>query len=306
MDRQDALFVTFSNKAQVSDLEGKDVIYKELLLHFDVCDRIVIKLKVHWLPLWVSNEDVNRILAKYGEVRKVEHVTENGIITGVRQAELSLREGEQRDIPYISHMYGNKCLIVIPGRPPVCFKCEEVGHLRGECTTFRYGRPPTRSYASVAQTKEAVGKPQAEAVGKPQECVPDNKAVGKPETVEEVVGIPQQDETEAVGMPIDEDEQASVSKLPDDDEQSQGTVGKSSENEKIGQQGDDVCEQSSELVAATPVTPRESQWIDAAVETVMNILDEDDSLGTETKRARVEYDFPESPGALELSRADRR
>lgn len=54
------------------------------------------------------------------------------------------------------------------------------------------------------------------------------------------------------------------------------------------------------------VTPRESQWIDAAVETVMNILDEDDSLGTTTKRARVEYDFPESPGAIELSRADRR
>lgn len=83
-------------------------------------------------------------------------------------------------------------------------------------------------------------------------------------------------------MPIDEDEEASVSKLPDDDEQAQGTVGKSSENEKIGKQGDDDCEQSSELGAATPVTPRESQWIDAAVETVMNILDEDDSLGTGT------------------------
>lgn len=83
-------------------------------------------------------------------------------------------------------------------------------------------------------------------------------------------------------MPIDEDEKASVSKLPDDDEQAQGTVGKSSENEKIGKQGDDICEQSSELVAATPLTTRESQWIDAAVETVMNIVVEDDSMGTET------------------------
>lgn len=50
----------------------------------------MVKLKVHWLPLWVSNEN-----AKYGEVRKVEHVTENGIITGVRQAELSLREANK-------------------------------------------------------------------------------------------------------------------------------------------------------------------------------------------------------------------
>lgn len=181
MDRQDAWFVTFSNNAQVSELEGKNVIYKELLLHFDVCDRIVVKLKVHWLPLWVSYEDVKRILAKYGEVKRVEHVTENGIITGVRQVELSLREGEQRDIPYLSHIYGHKCLIVIPGRLRVCFKCEEVEHLRGQNTSFKYGRPPTRSYASVTQTKEAVGKPQ--------EHVLDNKAVSKPVTEEEVVGI---------------------------------------------------------------------------------------------------------------------
>lgn len=148
MDRQDAWFVTFSNKAQVSELEGKDVIYKELLLHFDVCDRIVVKLKVHWFPLWVSNEDVKRILAKYGEVRKVEHVTENGIITGVRASRAFSQRGEQREIPYISHMHGNKCLIDIPGRPPVCFKCEKVGHLIGECTTFRYGRQPIRSYGA--------------------------------------------------------------------------------------------------------------------------------------------------------------
>lgn len=43
-----------------------------------------------------------------------------------------------------------------------------------------------------------------------------------------------------------------------------------------------MTEQSSELVAATPVTTHESQWIDAAVETVMNIVVEDDSMGTET------------------------
>lgn len=85
-------------------------------------------------------------------------------------------------------MHGNKCLIDIPGRPPVCFKCEKVGHLREECTTFRYGRQPIRSYASVAQTKEADGKHQAEAVGKPQERVADNKTFSKPVTDKEVAG----------------------------------------------------------------------------------------------------------------------
>lgn len=57
---------------------------------------------------------------------------------------------------------------------------------------------------------------------------------------------------------------------------------------------------------ATPVTTHHSQWMDAAPETVMNIIDEEYSMGIETKRAGVGYDFPESPGALELLRADRR
>lgn len=51
---------------------------------------------------------------------------------------------------------------------------------------------------------------------------------------------------------------------------------------------------------------RHSQWMDAAPETVMNIIDEEYSMGIETKRAGIGYDFPESPGALELLRADRR
>lgn len=50
---------------------------------------------------------------------------------------------------------------------------------------------------------------------------------------------------------------------------------------------------------ATPVTTHHSQWMDAAPETVMNIIDEEYSMGIETKRAGIDYDFPESPGALE-------
>lgn len=41
---------------------------------------------------------------------------------------------------------------------------------------------------AMAQTKEADGKPQAEAVVKPQKRVADNKAVSKPVTDEEVAG----------------------------------------------------------------------------------------------------------------------
>lgn len=45
--------------------------------------------------------------------------------------------------------------------------------------------------------------------------------------------------------------------------------------------GEDGHEQSSALVAATPVTTRDSQWMDAASETVMNIIDKEYSNGIE-------------------------
>lgn len=95
MDRQDAWFVTFSNNAQVSELEGKDVIYS------CCCILMCVKLKVHWLPLWVSTEDVKRILAKYGGVKRVEHVTENGIITGVFPSEKVNKETFHTYLIYI-------------------------------------------------------------------------------------------------------------------------------------------------------------------------------------------------------------
>lgn len=59
-----------------------------MLLHFDVFDRIVVKLKVRWLPLWISKEGVKRILAKYGEAnlksgtRKTEWHYYNGQASG--------------------------------------------------------------------------------------------------------------------------------------------------------------------------------------------------------------------------------
>lgn len=123
----------------------------------------------------------------------------------------------------------------------------------------------------MKQAKEVVSKPQ----------VQDNKAVSKPITGDEVVGRPQHDETEdAVGMPIYGNDQATVEKSP--------------ENEEIANLAKDDRKQSFALVAATPVTTRDSQWMDPAAETVINILDEgsgdlnNETTGTETKRSRVE------------------
>lgn len=50
------------------------------------------------------------------------------IATGVREVVYSMREGEQRHLPYFTSVHGHRCLLSVPGRPPICFRCEEVGH----------------------------------------------------------------------------------------------------------------------------------------------------------------------------------
>lgn len=81
-------------------------------------------------------------------------------------------------LPYMGKLHDSKYLFVVPGQPPVCFRFEEVGHLRQECPAYRYGGTGGRSYASAVRTPTAVSKPGKKemplAVDKPEE-----KALGR-------------------------------------------------------------------------------------------------------------------------------
>ena len=91
-----------------------------------------------------------------------------------------MREGDQNHLPYLTSVHGHRCLSV-PGRPPICFKCEGVSHL---CHQFPHGdRPGLRSYTSAVQGP-VVSKRGEGPVGKAP-----SQAVSKP-TVEEPSGSP--------------------------------------------------------------------------------------------------------------------
>ena len=174
MERHFTLYVTFQSPEIVDHYDGKTVTCssKGLSLHLNACDRITVKARVHWLPIWVTNDDLSRVLESRGDIKSVQHVTEKNIITGVREVVFSMREGDQNHLPYLTSVHGHRCLLSIPGRPPICFKCEGVGHLRHQC--LHGDRPGLRSYASAVQgpvvSKRGggpVGKAPSEAVSKP-------------------------------------------------------------------------------------------------------------------------------------------
>lgn len=82
-------------------------------------------------------------------------------------------------------------MVTAPGRLPICFRCEGVGHMRHECLNSVAAKSAGRSYATAVQTP-AVSKPgqgtcgkspvqgQGEAVGKPPSGQTTEEAVSKP------------------------------------------------------------------------------------------------------------------------------
>lgn len=55
MERQDVWYVTFVDRSTVDDFDGRVMDSKSvgLTLLFAACDRVVVRARVHWLPIWV-------------------------------------------------------------------------------------------------------------------------------------------------------------------------------------------------------------------------------------------------------------
>lgn len=227
MQRADIWFLTFKNEETVNNLDGQELKFDPITIYLQACDRIRVQMRIHWLPLWVNNEDIEKVVEKYGDVEKISWVEDEGILTGVRRVTFRMKEGDQEHIPYLTNIYGHKCLFVIPGRPPVCFRCEEVGHLRGECPHFGYSKTGPRSYASVVQSR-VVGKPM-QAVGKPNEksdVVSIHQGELESPQTKEVVGIPQE---ESLDSPKDTEDHDG----PQEDQVDPHTVGESGDDSLI-------------------------------------------------------------------------
>ncbi|KAM7297209.1 uncharacterized protein ISCGN_022362 [Ixodes scapularis] len=102
-----------------------------------------VRVKLHWLLFSVADGDVREALAPYGKV--IEVAREKWRVDGcqsvgtmTRTAVLRLKAGITcDDIPHQLRVGGELALVVVPGRAPLCLRCQQTGHIRKECRVPR-------------------------------------------------------------------------------------------------------------------------------------------------------------------------
>lgn len=127
-----------------------------------------LRVKLHWVSFGVTDDAIHREFTKYGEVKEVAHERWrvpgfDGVESTTRIVRLVLREGVALDrLPHQLRLGGGMVLVVVPGRAPVCLRCNKTGHIRRDCQATRctecraYGHERddcVRSYARAAGRK---------------------------------------------------------------------------------------------------------------------------------------------------------
>lgn len=189
--------VTFkSNESKKKLVETRELLVKDRrCLVFDPNGQNV-RLKIHWVPHHVSDEEVRTALSQYGKVTEVTR--EKWRVQGCEAIEsttrivlITLKAGVTVEtLPHQERIAGGITLVVAPGRAPLCLKCHRTGHIRRECRTprcnqcRRYGHETNncvRSYAAVAgpvggeDTSDFyMDEAEANEAGAPKEAVPES------------------------------------------------------------------------------------------------------------------------------------
>lgn len=138
-----------------------------------------VRLRVHWVPLYIKNIFLERLFRKFGKDIQVTNETtiirDAVIETGIRTVSMTVNEREKHLIPHIVETdCGMKCLVTCPGRLPLCLKCNNLGHIRANCDA------DDKSYADALARRDkllaARDKTRAEKESTPQ-SVPVEKTV---------------------------------------------------------------------------------------------------------------------------------
>ena len=140
--------VLFKEKATVEHLTSLGKLssprYKFDLVHMF---QQVIKIRIHWLPLYYEGVLLKGIFCDYGEILDIKRcktvLTDSVFYNGVRELTMKVDETDKMKIPHLINFgCGQTILVTMQGRPPLCLKCRQVGHVRRDCG-------PTRQFSSL-------------------------------------------------------------------------------------------------------------------------------------------------------------
>lgn len=99
---------------------------------------LIVDLRIHWLPLFINDSIIKDVLKDYGEILEITKdktvINKDTIIeNGTRTVKLRTTEFDSRNIPHIVSLGTCGMLITMKGRPPICLRCRQTGHLRKDC-----------------------------------------------------------------------------------------------------------------------------------------------------------------------------
>ncbi|KAL3877972.1 hypothetical protein ACJMK2_035616 [Sinanodonta woodiana] len=183
--------------------------------------KMVIDLRVHWLPLYISDTLIEEVLRPFGKVLDISKDKtlldkDTMMFNGTRNVKLQTTEFDSRHIPHIVSLGQCGMLITMKGRPPICLKCRQSGHLRKDCpekpsyasiTTSRTPQLSTPISPVPATTAPQVSSPpdlETTTSTEPQEPLADKSTTAEPSTsnpeltAEELEILTKADETESI------------------------------------------------------------------------------------------------------------
>ena len=112
-----------------------------------------VKIKVHWLPLFYSDRLLKAIFCDYGDVIDINWsksaYANICAYNGIREVLLRTDEVKKQKIPHLVKLsIGQSVLVTVQSRPPLCLKCNDLGHTRKDCPSSK----KTYSTAGAAAT----------------------------------------------------------------------------------------------------------------------------------------------------------
>lgn len=219
-------------------------------LYVTSIDKQTIFLRMHWLPVYATDACVRFIMADYGKVLSVEGaVSYHGknnvhISTGVKIVKMEVSEFERLAIPHIIRFQcGNSVLLTGGGRPPLCLKCNKVGHMRRDCPT-KMGHG---SYADAASTN---------ITHKLQSHTPTTPTIRISDTTE-TAPTPSEDEMEERVLIIDEREDTGTEEQTEENMRTENTEDKTGTEDKTESRGRKRSQVTDSFITVSP--PQKSQ-----------------------------------------------
>ncbi|KAM7297250.1 uncharacterized protein ISCGN_022403 [Ixodes scapularis] len=102
-----------------------------------------LKIKLLWLPDHLEDRRIVDALTPFGVVHNIQR--EKWRCPGMehmdtlnREVNITMHEGMTIErIPHLLPVFGIQTLVIVPGRPPLCLRCNRVGHIRRQCRTPR-------------------------------------------------------------------------------------------------------------------------------------------------------------------------